>query len=71
MSPDCRQSPGVNTIPSNAQNEAAPYVCTVMAKDVFNITTPLPLLSKTSRQYSTSRFLRKPSYFLSSVSLSR
>lgn len=24
MSPDCRQSPGLNTIPSNTQNEAAP-----------------------------------------------
>lgn len=48
MSPDCRQSPGLNTIPSNTQNQAAPYVCTVMSKDVFNITSPLPLLFKTS-----------------------
>lgn len=48
MSPDCRQSPGLNTIPSNTQNEAASYVCTVMTKDVFNITPSYPLLFKTS-----------------------
>lgn len=48
MSPDCRQSPGPNTIPSNTQNEAAPYACTVIAKDVCNITLAFPLLFKTS-----------------------
>lgn len=48
MSPDCRQSPGLNKIPSNTQNEAAPYACTVIAKDVCNITPSHPLLFKTS-----------------------
>ena len=48
MSPDCRQSPGLNKIPSNTQNEAAPYACTVIAKDVCNITLTFPLLFTTN-----------------------
>ncbi len=53
MNPDCRQSPGLNTIPSNTPGQIgfiqrSSYIRTVIAKDVCNITPPLPLLSKTS-----------------------
>lgn len=67
MSPDCRQSPGLNTIPSNTRNEAAPYVCTVIAKDVCNITLTFSLLTKSNWQYLTSQFVRNSSYFLAFI----